>query len=68
MLENKIKEIRKGKENKYTQEKMAREIDITVRQYINIENNKSIPSVYIALKIADVLKCKVEDIYKIKKD
>lgn len=46
-----------------SQEKLAKEVGIT-RQYLSeIENGKKQPSVIIAIKIAKVLKFKVEDIF-----
>ncbi|ACK91920.1 conserved domain protein [Bacillus cereus AH820] len=46
-----------------SQEKLAKEVGIT-RQYLSeIENGKKQPSVIIAIKIAKVLKIKVEDIF-----
>lgn len=46
-----------------SQEKLAKEVKIS-RQYLSeIENEKKQPSVIIAIKIAKVLKIKVEDIF-----
>lgn len=53
MVYNNIKELREKKG--YTQEKLARETDITLRHLQNIENNRVICSVEIALKIYYIL-------------
>ncbi|MBO8161649.1 MAG: helix-turn-helix transcriptional regulator [Thermosipho sp. (in: Bacteria)] len=48
-----------------TQEELAKKVGVS-RQTINyIENGKYNPSVVLALKLAKVFGCKVEDIFKI---
>lgn len=58
---NKVKKYRIAR--KLTQEQLARRIDITLRQMQNIEANKSIPRVDIAIKIKRALD--VNDIEKL---
>lgn len=65
-MENNLKKIRLKK--KITQQKLANNIDISISQIANIENNRSIPSVEIAIKIAQILDCIVEEIFYIKKE
>ncbi|UED78126.1 helix-turn-helix transcriptional regulator [Brevibacillus sp. DP1.3A] len=48
-----LKEIRNEKD--VTQEQVARAVDITAKQYYNIEKGVSIPKVKIALKICRYL-------------
>lgn len=61
---NNLKKIRL--EQNMTQEELARQCNISLRQIQNIENNKSIPRIDIALKIKKVLKREnVEEIFKI---
>lgn len=60
-MENNLKEKRLIK--KITQQELANSIDISISQLANIENNRSIPSVEIAIKIAKKLDCIVEDIF-----
>lgn len=62
-MENKIKEKRLLK--KITQQELANTINISLSQLANIENNRSICSVEIAIKIAQKLDCIVEEIFKI---
>lgn len=52
-MKTKIKQIREIKG--ITQEEMSRDIEISLTQYRNIEKNRSIPSVEIAIKIMDRL-------------
>jgi putative transcriptional regulator len=61
-MTNKLETLRIAKN--YTQEEMSRLLDISFSQYRNIEKNRSTPSVEIAMKLADVLKCKIEDIFQ----
>lgn len=65
-MENNLKKIRLKK--KMTQQKLANNINVSISQIANIENNRSIPSVEIAIKIAQVLDCIVEEIFYIKKE
>lgn len=65
-MENNLKKIRLKK--KITQQKLANNIEVSISQIANIENNRSIPSVEIAIKIAQVLDCIVEEIFFIKKE
>lgn len=60
-MKNKMKE--KRKEEKITQEQLARKVDITLNQIQNIENNRSTPKVDIAIKISRILKSTVEEIF-----
>jgi len=63
-MENIMKEKRLQK--KITQQELANLIDISISQLANIENNRNIPSVEIAIKIAHKLDCIVEEIFYIK--
>ena len=65
-MENNLKKIRLKK--KITQQKLANNIEVSISQIANIENNRSIPSVEIAIKIAQTLDCIVEEIFYIKKE
>lgn len=47
-----------------TQEKLAKQIDITLTQYRNIEKNRTKnPGIYIVLKLAKALNVPVESLY-----
>lgn len=46
-----------------TQKQMAELCNISERQYIRYENSQQLPSVTIAIKMADVLKTRVEDLF-----
>ncbi len=39
-----------------SQEELARKLDISLRHYQNIEQEKSIPNIYTALKLCKILK------------
>lgn len=58
-----LKKIRETK--KITQEEIARELDISTTHYRNIEKQRNIPNVYIAIKISKILGEKVEELFKI---
>ena len=66
-LVNALKTMRFNK-NQITQEKLAREMNVS-RQTINaIENGKFNPSVKLALLIANFFECNVEDIFYLTKE
>lgn len=50
-----------------TQEELAQEVDVTRQTVIAIEKGNYTPSVALALKLAQVFKCTVEDMFNIKK-
>jgi putative transcriptional regulator len=56
-----IKEIRTKKG--YTQEALARLLNISLRHYQNIETYKSCPSVTLALKLCDKLNIEPKEIW-----
>lgn len=58
---NKLKEYRE--KNKITQEKLAEQVGVTRQTIISIENDKYVPSLQLALKLAKSFKCKVEDLF-----
>lgn len=63
---NNLKNIRIAKG--MTQEELARKCNISLRQIQNIEYNKNIPKIDIALKIKEQLECfNVEEIFKLEK-
>ena len=57
-----IKEKRKGKN--YTQEKMAEILDISLRQYVRIDNEEDIPRRDILKKLIIILDMSNEEIGK----
>ena len=49
----------------FTQEDMAKKLDVS-RQTINaIENNKYFPSLELGLKMAKIFECKVDDLFSL---
>jgi len=62
-LQNKIKVYRAM--NDWTQEELARRVDVTRKTINTIENRKFIPSAYLALKIARAFGVSVEDVFQI---
>ncbi len=63
-LEVRLKEIRSLKG--LTQEEVAKRMGFTVSRYSDIENNRKKPNILLALRLAKVLQCSVDEIYKIK--
>lgn len=63
-MKNNLKQIRVKKG--FTQVKVAEKAQLSERGYQYIEAGKRLPNVYIALKIAKVLKTTVEDIFPLK--
>lgn len=53
------------KEKNMTQRELSEKVKITETQIRNIEKDRSIPKVDIALKIAKILDKKVEEIFRI---
>jgi putative transcriptional regulator len=62
-LKNSIKVYRAM--NNWTQEELARRVNVTRKTINTIENSKFIPSTYLALKIASAFGVSVEDIFQI---
>ena len=62
-LKNKIKVYRAM--NDWTQEELARRVNVTRKTINTVENRKFIPSAYLALKIARAFGVTVEDIFQI---
>lgn len=63
-LEVNIKSIRSSKGLK--QEDIANKLGVSIQRYSEIERNKKTPSILLALKLADVLDCDVNELYKLK--
>ncbi len=60
-MKNRIKEYRK--QNKITQDDLARAVDVTRQTIISLENGKYNASLMLAHKIAVYFKVKIEDIF-----
>jgi putative transcriptional regulator len=63
-LANKIKILRVIKGD-LTQQNLADQVGCSRQTIHSIESGKFVPSVELALKIAKVLSCKVEDIFEL---
>ena len=63
-MENKLKEKRLTKN--ITQQELAYKVGVSISQVANIENNRCICNVEMAIKIAHILDCIVEEIFIIK--
>ena len=48
-----------------TQQELSNNADVSRKSINAIENGIYVPSTVLALKIAKILKCKVEDIFKL---
>lgn len=57
-ISEKLKELRK--EKGYTQKEISKKLEISERQYINLEKEKSIPSLETIIKIADIYKISID--------
>lgn len=62
-LKNSIKVFRAM--NDWTQEELARRVNVTRKTINTIENRKFIPSAYLALKISKAFGVSVEDVFQI---
>ena len=62
-LKNKIKVFRAM--NDWTQEELARRVNVTRKTINTIENQVFVPSVYLAIKIARAFNVSVEDVFEI---
>lgn len=60
-MHNKIKQRRN--ELGLTQQELADKLGMSVSYINRIENEKKIPNVSLAIRIAHALKCKVDDIF-----
>ena len=59
---NKIKEVREMQN--ITQEEIARITGYSLSQIRNIEKGRSIPNVYLAMQIAEILNSRIEYLFK----
>lgn len=57
-ISEKLKELRK--EMGYTQKEISKKLNISERQYINIEKGNSIPSLETIIKIADIYNISID--------
>ncbi len=60
-MKNKIQELRK--QNKITQEELAKAVKVTRQTIISLENGKYKASLVLAHKIAQYFKVSIEDIF-----
>tara|TARA_B100000683_G_scaffold256566_1_gene277206 strand:+ start:67 stop:279 length:213 start_codon:yes stop_codon:yes gene_type:complete len=62
-LLNSLKEIRKSKG--LTQQELSNSAEVSRKSINAIENGVYVPSTVLALKIANTLECKVEDLFQL---
>ena len=62
-LLNNLEELRKS--NGLTQQDLSESAEVSRKSINAIENGIYVPSTVLALKIANTLNCKVEDIFKL---
>ena len=62
-LKNKLKVYRAIED--WTQEELARRVNVTRKTINTIENGKYVPSTYLALKIAAAFGATVEDLFQL---
>jgi len=65
-LKNKIKVYRAM--NDWTQEELARRVNVTRKTINTVENGKFVPSAYLALRIARAFGVSVEELFQIDDD
>lgn len=63
-LDVRIKEVRVGKG--LTQKDVAQKLGFTVARFSDIERNNKVPSILLALKIANALECNINELYSLK--
>ncbi len=61
LTKNNLKEYRE--KQGLSQEKLAAAVSVTRQTIISIEGGKYVPSLELALKLAGLFKCKVEDLF-----
>lgn len=64
-VSNKVRQFRSA--HKMTQDELAEKVDATRQTIISIEKGNYVPSVLLALRLAEVLNKKVEDIFSYEK-
>ena len=62
----KLKEFRK--EMKISQQELAQLVGVRRETIVHLENNRYNPSVEMALKIAEIFDCHVEELFQLKKE
>ena len=62
-LLNNLEDLRKSAD--FTQQGLSESAEVSRKSINAIENGIYVPSTVLALKIAKILKCKVEDIFKL---
>ena len=62
-LQNNLEELRKS--SGLTQQELSVSAEVSRKSINAIENGLYIPSTVLALKIANTLKCKVEDLFRL---
>ena len=65
-LQNNLDKLRKS--SGLTQQELSVSAEVSRKSINAIENGVYIPSTVLALKIANTLKCKVEDLFKLPQD
>ena len=62
----KLKEYRK--EKKISQQELAQLVGVRRETIVHLENNRYNPSLEMALKIAEIFDCHVEELFQLKKE
>ena len=62
-LNNRLEELRR--KAGLTQQELSEKAEVSRKSINAIENGIYVPSTVLALKIAETLKCKVEDLFKL---
>ena len=62
-LNNKLEEFRKA--SSFTQSELAEKVEVSRKSINSVENGIYIPTTLLALKIAKVLNCTVDDLFQL---
>ncbi|OIO62455.1 transcriptional regulator [Candidatus Woesearchaeota archaeon CG_4_10_14_0_2_um_filter_33_10] len=63
LRKNKLQDCRK--KAYLSQEKLAEKAGVTRQTIISIESSRYVPSLQLALKLAKIFKCRVEDLFSL---
>ncbi|MFK4565696.1 helix-turn-helix transcriptional regulator [Enterococcus sp. UD-01] len=66
LIINRVKEFRK--QNKLTQEELARRVGVSRKTIVSLEKGNYIPSLLLAFQIANVLQVDIKEIFELQEN
>jgi putative transcriptional regulator len=66
LIVNRVKEFRK--QNKFTQEELARRVGVSRKTIVSLEKGNYIPSLLLAFQIANVLQVDIKEIFELQEN